>query len=421
MAYQSLIVPSESVSSVAEIKRALITYDRVILVEPGDRDVIPPNALMMAMGMPPILATNTGPVRPMGKVPNYDNDFDRLMELLRDACADGLIEVQSSFDRTKMDKMTIGYVDTGGYPLNTNFLFWLYRTMASDQGFLRDAIGNDIHLLLRLKSSFDSLAIDGKGDWSINNTPALPLLQLDGLSEDVRLPITRIARSRIASFIKFIGYCEAKELIPILNSGCYGALAGRLIRNAIRVLGEEEDAAWLRRNSVLRLCHEEFMLDARLEDVSVKEVVKLRTRAWGAQSKAREKLFDSALQIAQDAAVEQDFEAAVRPLISDYRALSEDLVRERRGFDFSIKCDLAKVALASASALGGSEVASKLLTQLGTPVSSVALLLAAGGIWVFDKAKEYQPTLSQMKAKEMELRRSAGLGIHGFYSRIPNC
>ena len=414
MTYEALVVPSESAPSVREIKRALITYDRVVLVDPGDRDVIPPTALMSAIGMPPILGINTGPVRPMGKVPGYDSEFERVFDLLKVARNEGLVEVQSSFDRTKTQDMTIGAVQTGGYPLNTRFLFWLYRSMASNQGFLKDAINNDLQFVLQTIAESEGLVLDGRGDGGINDIAPLPLLEFEKIPEDACLSLTKVARSRIASFIKYIGYCETKDLIPVLNNGCYGALAQRLVRNASGVLGEGGDATWIRRNNVLRLCHEEFMIDERLDGVSLKKLLKLRTRAWGAQTKGREKLFDSVLQIAQDAEAGGDFEASVQPLIANYREVSEDLVRERGNFNFSIKCDIAKAMFAGGTALPA------LLAQLGTPVASVGLLLAAGGIWVFDQAQHYQPQLAELKKKETTLRRSAGLGLHGFYSRIPN-
>jgi len=273
MRYEALIVPTEAAPNLREIKRALITYDRVILVDPGDRDVIPPSALMTAMGMPPFIGINTGPVRPMGKLPDYDNKFDQVFDSLKRAREEGLVEVQSSYDRTQMQDMTIGAVRTGGYPLNTRFLFWLYRSMASDKEFLEDALENDGQSLLHALPQSEQLALDGWGDGGINDIGPLPILEREGVSDKLCLSLTKVARSRIAAFVKYIGYCEAKDSIPLLENGCYGALAQRLVRNASKVLGEDGDTTWIRRNNVLRLCHEEFMIDERLDKMSIQQIL----------------------------------------------------------------------------------------------------------------------------------------------------
>jgi len=237
MRYEALIVPTEASPNLREIKRALITYDRVILVDPGDRDVIPPTAFMTAMGMPPFIGINTGPVRPMGKLPDYDREFERTFDSLKPAREAGLVEVQSSYDRSQMQGMTIGGVQTGGYPLNTRFLFWLYRSMASDKEFLEDALRSDRQFLRDALPRSEQLALEGRGDGGINDIGPLPLLETEGFTDDVRLSLTKIARLRIAAFVKFIGYCEAKDLIPLMENRCYGALAQRLVRNASKVLG----------------------------------------------------------------------------------------------------------------------------------------------------------------------------------------
>ena len=78
---------------------------------------------------------------------------------------------------------------------------------------------------------------------------------------------------------------------------------------------------------------------------------------------------------------------------------------------FKIKCDLGIAALGGGTALTG------LLSQLASPVT-MGLTLAAGGIWVFDKSKEYVPALRELKNKEHEMKRGASFGIHEFYTRL---
>jgi hypothetical protein len=80
MIYRTLLGPSETPPTLREVKRALLTFDKVLLTDPKDRDIIPPQAFMIALGLPPIMGGNFGPVRPLGKSPGYDDEFDKLLE-----------------------------------------------------------------------------------------------------------------------------------------------------------------------------------------------------------------------------------------------------------------------------------------------------------------------------------------------------
>lgn len=58
-----------------------------------------------------------------------------------------------------------------------------------------------------------------------------------------------------------------------------------------------------------------------------------------------------------------------------------------------------------------------LMSQVESPLASIGVTLAAGGVWALNKTKDYLPMLRAVQAKENELERGAGLGIHNFYSR----
>jgi hypothetical protein len=75
MIYEALIAPHERSLTLREVKRALLTYDKVILIDPADRDMMPGNSFMSAiMGMP-LFGMDIGPIRPMGKTLGYDEQF----------------------------------------------------------------------------------------------------------------------------------------------------------------------------------------------------------------------------------------------------------------------------------------------------------------------------------------------------------
>lgn len=414
MIYECLIVPSETPNSLLEIKRALLTYDKVRLVDPGDRDVMPSNAFMSTIIGVPLFGMSMGPVRPMGKILGYDAIFEKIIENCKMAISQGLLEVISTYDiPATQGNFTIGGVPTGGYPLNTQFVFWLYRNMSQDQDFLAQAISGNKKKLLESSELTEGLALKGVGDGGINNIPALPLIDGIDLLQEQAECLTNIARARIASMIKYAGFCEKKNLVPVFNGTVYGHIVAKLLNNAHSVLDDiEEDPYWFKRNRVLELCHEEFLDEEVLKSMSIKQVIKLRTKAWGKQAQARESLFSSISKIAVKVDNQRLFEDKTRELIGKYRKDSESLINERQNLHFKIKCEMGKATLGGGTALIG------LLSQLSSPLASMGLTLAAGGIWVFDKSKEYVPALRQLKSKESELKRGAGFGLHEFYSRI---
>jgi hypothetical protein len=108
--YETFISPTEAPNTARELKRALLTFDKVHIADPRDRDFFPPQAFAIAMGMPPIFGFNMGPVRPLGKIPGYDNAFDRLMDEIDIARRQGLVDVISSYDLKTSEQATLGAV-----------------------------------------------------------------------------------------------------------------------------------------------------------------------------------------------------------------------------------------------------------------------------------------------------------------------
>lgn len=413
MIYESLIAPSEFSIVERDVKRALLTYDKVKLADPADRDVMPGNSFMSSIIGIPFMGFDMGPVRPMGKTSDYDNNFSQVIDKLKPAIKQGLVETISTYNQEKTKRFTFGAVPTGGYPLNTRFVFSLYRNMAQNQDFLISAISQDGKKLIKILDQESELALEGKGDIGINNIPALPLINIKGLKGGQVERMTQIARSRIASFIKYAGFCEQKNLIPLFPSDIYGQIAEKVLTNTQSILNEvEEDEFWIRRNRVLSLCHEEYLVDELLDQMTIEEVLKLRTRTWKRQAKAREELFNAITSISAELAEDEDFTKSAKKRISEYRKTYAELELERKNIRYKIKCDVGVGLLGGATGLTG------LLSQLESPISSIGLTLAAGGMWVLDKSKYYIPSLKELKKQNEELKRGAGLGIHNFYTRL---
>jgi hypothetical protein len=412
MIYNALLVPHESPTTEREVKRALLSYDRTVLIDPADRDLMPSNAVMSAVMGIPLFGIAMGPARLMSKAPNYDQEFEALIGNCRPAIQQGLLDVRSTYAKAAEGRFTIGAIDTGGYPLDTRFVFWLYRSMASDQQLLQSAIqGTPAGVRGQMVEYDDADHGLGAADRAINNLPALPSLEGSLDDESKRAALTNVARSRVGAIIKYSGYCEARDLIPVAPSPVYGHLLHRILDNARSVLRTADDPAWYARTRVLQLCHEEFLPDEQLDALSIEQAIRLRTTAWGEQARARERLFQDVFSIAREIGEDSAFEERAAKRIKEYRAASEALLREREKLGLKIKCEIGAGLLGTIGGLG-------LLSQVESPFASIGATLAAAGIWFFDRAKTYGPLLLDLRNREQDLMRGAGFGIHSFFSTI---
>lgn len=411
MIYNALIVPTERPSTLREIKRALLTYDQILLVDPSDRDLFPPQAFFSALMGMPLFGMNMGPVRAMGKLIGYDSNFEKIIDECKLAISQNSIKIISTYNSSDSESVTIGGVPLGGYPLNIQAVFGFYRALASSQDLLTDVIGHDISALRHELLVSQDIASAGGADFSINDIPALPIASIvanDSLAE----PLTQIARARIAAIIKYSGFCEAKNLVPIFGASFYIRALERILCRAQEFLDAGSAGNQFHRSRVLSLAHEEFLVDERLDTLSIEDVLRLRTAAWGRQAASRERLFEAIFEIADSSRKEGEFFEIAKSKIRDYRRESDALVRERESLSMKIKCEIG------IGALVGGVGAAGLISQIESPLQSIGVTLAAGGVWALEKAKEYVPKLHEIQYKTNELKRGAGFAFHNFYTRL---
>lgn len=417
------IAPTEMPPSSLEIKRALLTYDKVVLSDPGDRDFFPPQLLFQAissgMGIPFLFGIDTGPVRPLGKVPNYDNDFDKLLEEINFARREGLIDVVSTYERETENRLTIGAVPTGGYPLDPTFMLYAYRNLARDNAALSCAISGDP--LIASGSPELLSAIGGelaRADLSVNDDPSLPMIDADLARPDLREVFSKISRARLASVIKSIGYCTEKQFVPSFRDPCYVNALGHIMARAVQAMDvvAEGDPYLILRSKVLDIVHSEYIDDDVLAQLSIDEVLRLRTKAWGTQAEARDRLLQSAAELAQECKTADFFEEEVRKRIAEYSASWDELLEERRQLNFMIKCDIIGTG-AKAAGFGLVGGIAGTYAQLQSGIGAATLLLA-GCLFAMDRLKEYKPMHERIVKAEEQFRDHVCFGLHDFHRRL---
>ena len=278
----TLLLTSERPPALLDLKAALLTYDTVQLLDPGDRDLFPSTGMMMALGMPALMSLPTNnPVRTIGKAPGYDGDFERLIDEAKIAVQQGSVSVVRTY-QPPAPEFRIGMVDLGGFPLPVQFLLALFRTAAADPQFLEAAVQNDNWLFEEPDRVHAVAETRGSADGGINDAPPLPDLAHPLANEDLRVPLSNIARARIGHTIKLAGYCLTKNLVPHGTNRWHDALLRMFLRNSAKVIDQvgQVDPYWNYRNRALELVHDEY-----LHSVASKRCrsrcLELRTAAWG--------------------------------------------------------------------------------------------------------------------------------------------
>jgi hypothetical protein len=342
--------------------------------------------------------------------------FDQVMDACSQARKEGIINVFSSYEDMG-GQIVLGAIPMGEYPLNPRAMLWIYRTMARDNNFLLTAISNDSDLLKQNEDWLAQISVaQCAADGGINDDPGMPLIDGDMARPELREPMTLIARGRLACILKTVGYCAAKNLVPFFSRPFQHELTQRIVANATQVIDAvaEHDPYWAHRSQVLRLAHDEFLDEVALEELSVTDVIKLRSKIWGQQAEARDELMQSVAAISREVDAATDFEKACGDKIRAYKAKAGSLEKERQALRLKIKCDIGIGVGGVGTAIGAGSIA-----QVQTAIGAATTLLA-GGVYALQKIKEYSPVVAQLRAAEDEFKDSAGFGLHQFYKALPS-
>jgi hypothetical protein len=196
----------------------------------------------------------------------------------------------------------------------------IYRTLAKDNEFLITAIQND-GIVKKDTDYLQAITVSNcSADGSINNDPGMPLINGNMLRPELRAELTNIARARLSATIKTIGYCAAKELVPFFSNGFQHSLSRKIVANANRLIDEiaTEDEYWINRSLALRVAHEEHLDENVLDQMSIGDIMRLRTKAWGEQAAARDGLMQSVAEISREVGPTNEFQEKCNEKIRTY-------------------------------------------------------------------------------------------------------
>ena len=424
MIASTLILPSEKPYRLIDIKRALLTYDKVFIVSPGQRDVIPPSmhielntgilggidlydpeegheAQMFHMGF-------DSSVRALGKTDGYDRSFDQLYEQCQLLLKEEILEVieKPEYERhpTIVGNLPIAYDDP-----SPREVYEYYRTFASDQEFVNQ-ISEGIVDLQQNSRDNDMLAPRGADDNFMAEFFLPAAASYTGpMSPEEEPTLSRMRHARIGNLCKNLVRCHYKGWVPFFTDVGYRSAVQvmerkyqEVVEHHLNKIPELQNLKLLSR--LENVIFTEYIEDDIVDKLSLQEVLRMRTVAWGKDREARNDLIKLLRRIAQENPEEAKFNAQCRKYIDEYQSKRIDAQGQATN-------SIVKATLAVLTANLATEVDSDLIQNiLPTQNFSELLLLAARGITSLD--------LSKLLTMEKKYEVSEGYTLYKPYTHI---
>ena len=426
MIANAYLLPIEQPPSLNDIKRALLSFDKIVVPSPDDRELIPPNiyqSIRTGMALP--FGFPIGAVRPLGKVPTYNSEFQQVWESLAFARKQGTVEVRSAPKYTT--QMTIGATPIPENIPPPNKTYGIYRALVANPTMVT-AISRGLDDLPFLKAEeLEELAPIGADDQDfqchINGQATLsPYPQKSVYNgfvqeEAQRALLTRICHARLGTVAKSLLTCEKDELVPFTgDSGMAAAiqmLDAQKDRTVTNILENEPSDIELykRLNWLQHVVVREFIDTETLEEMTVQQVLKLRTKAWGEANMARIELQNSLKLLALDTKDFDEFSARCRSEIKSYKKVQSALNHELMNFGIKTVSNIGMGVVKTVGLGAGGTILHKILA-----VGSPELALILGGLYyTFKIGGDELIQLRNYWKKKGEAEGSAGYALSRTY------
>lgn len=340
MIANSVILPTEEPVDILDIKRALLAYDKVYIPSPDDRELLPPNiyqnVVFNSMGFPAMpFGGSFGPVKSLGKIDDYETRFERTISACKTAISEGKIEILGA--PKYEESFTIGAIPMPDDTPNPLFTYINYRQMAENEEFVNLMSQGLIHLDLNKISDFQKLSPTGQEDQeqSVNDLKRPPKVQITISNSDkdrINL-ISKLCHTRLGTLSKYLGYSFIKQLHPFTTDIGYANVISKLEYNFIGTVDSiQSDELLLRRQKQLSLLHNliltEYIDPIRIENMSVEQILRQRTKAWGNTQEFRTKLIEELNEIALDCNSEIQFQRLCKSRYEEFLKVAADYQHE---------------------------------------------------------------------------------------------
>lgn len=421
MIANSLIIPTEQPISIHEIKRALLTYDKVFIPSPDDRELLPPNTyqntLFESLGFPAMpFGLPQGPIKPLGKIDNYDELFDKVLKECKNAISQGSIEILGNPQYE--ESLTIGAVPIPEDTPDPLFTYINYRNLSENQEFVQ-LISKGLEKL-DLKNVKDVTQLIPSGleskEQSVNNAsrPPKALIEKEGLSTDEVILLSDLCHTRIGTLVKYLGFSFKKQLHPFTSDVGYASVISKLELNFNGTLESiETDEKFLKKQKQLSSLHNivlsEFINPIIFDNLSINQILKQRTKAWGKTQENRSKLISELNDIAFDCDSDAKFERACSVKFKEFLKVASDYHHEVNKLKIMLTLDTSLFFF-----MQGQEF--QLLEKI-LKAPSFETLLIVGGLGI-GLAKQHLGAVLDIIKKAEERRDATGYAIYSNYKYL---
>jgi hypothetical protein len=243
--------------------------------------------------------------------------------------------------------MMIGSIPVPAGVAPPAWVLWAFRSLASKNEYLRAACVGIPNFEELRRQDLNVLAPGGAAlDINFGNLPTVAPLDDEALPADLGSAIRLLAAARLAAIVRSIGMCEVTGLHPFSTDVGVSAVLDRIQEEASRSLEAQlavdgESDVVRRGKRVERLLFEQLLPDVVLDSMSVSDVIKSRTVAWGRAGEHRAAFFSAIRRLSEDAGSDEEFDRAVRKEIDAYMKDREGLAGEWKKFGLQAGVPLA--------------------------------------------------------------------------------
>lgn len=421
MIANSVILPTEQPIHIHDIKRALLTYDKVYIPSPDDRELIPPNiyknAVFLSLGFPILpIGTNFGPVKLLGKTDDYEEVFDKTLNECKDAISQGKIEILGA--PKYEDSFTLGAIPIPDDTPNPYFTFINYRQMVENEEFVNSMSKGLQQINFDRVKNIQKLIPSGQEDeeQTVNDQNRFPkaTLNIPGKDKDTLESLSKMCHTRIGILVKYLGYCFNKQLHPFTTDLGYANVMSKLEYNFIgTVKNVESDEQLLRRQKQLSSLHNlivsEYIDPKRLDSMNVNQILKQRTKSWGKTQECRTKLISELNEIALECESDKKFEIACNRSFKNFLKIAADYQHEVDKLRIMLLFDANLFFF-----LHGSDY--QLLEKI-LKAPSFETLLIVGSLGI-KYASQHIDTLLDLIKKAEDRRQATGYAIYSNYKYL---
>lgn len=410
----TLVLPTEHCVDEITIKRALLHYEKVYLKNPEDRDFVPGTDLMSIVSNGPGMSMGgMGLAKPLGKEKEHDQKFDKLLKTFNPAIKEGSLVVMEKPSDLYHQGVGIGY----HIPDEHRAVYWNYRNMLASEDFIK-AASKGLNAISLEENAYDNLAPVG-GDDSVKHSDERLNNKISYLgktsSEEEKTILTRMVHARVASISRNLMVCHTKDLVPFTTNVGYSSVLNQMQNNWTKVVEAANDGSVELANvdligKIENLIFSDFLDQAKVDALSVDQVLKLRTKMWGDYGTNKSYLEEMLLKIAMDSKDQKDFEKKVTDLFTKFLKDNRDYVHERENLGIKILCNVGTIA--STSTFGPA------LVQTFVSASSLGLLMAIACPATFLLAEKRIPDVRKVLKQQKELKKLPAYDLYNYYRPI---